>query len=178
VQQEFAFGPGLAKVVRMSLERFHRAQAGKWAGYSTALAEIRSGGKRSHWIWYIFPQLAGLGASSTARSYALRDLDEACAYLRDPVLRARYEEISTAVSEQLERGLPVEEIMGGSVDARKLASSLTLFRAAAARLATGEAALDTAGLIQRCDLILQQTAADGYGPCRFTTEHCAEARHP
>ena len=71
----------------MSLERFHEAQAGRGAGYDTALAEIRAGGKRSHWIWYIFPQIEGLGGSSTARAYALQDLGEACAYLRDPILR-------------------------------------------------------------------------------------------
>src|SRR6266576_219495 len=88
---------------RMSLERFHEAQASRWAGYDAALAEIRAGGKRSHWIWYIFPQIEGLGHSSTARAYAIRDLGEACAYLRDPTLRARYEEIAAAVSEELPR---------------------------------------------------------------------------
>src|SRR6266566_5091310 len=117
----------------MSLERFHEAQARRLAGYDAALAEIRAGGKRGHWIWYIFPQIEGLGRSSTARSYALRDLDEACTYLRDPVLRSRYEEISAAVEEQLAGGVSVEHLMGGSTDALKLASSLTLFRAAASQ---------------------------------------------
>src|SRR5207253_2159454 len=107
----------------MSLERFHEAQAGRWAGYDTALAEIRAGGKRSHWIWYIFPQIEGLGRSSTARAYAMQDL-EACAYLRDPILRARYEEIVAAVSEQLVRGIRVEDLMAGRTDALKLVSSL------------------------------------------------------
>ena len=88
----------------MSLERFHEAQASRSAGYNTALAEIRAGGKRSHWIWYIFPQIEGLGHSSTARAYAIRDLGEACAYLRDPTLRARYEEIVAAVSEEFAAG--------------------------------------------------------------------------
>ena len=64
----------------MSLVRFHEAQASRSAGYDTALAEIRRGRKTSHWIWYIFPQLAGLGRSSTAQKYAIRDLAEACAY--------------------------------------------------------------------------------------------------
>src|SRR5438067_8698158 len=96
----------------MSLERFHKAQASAWAGYDTVLAEIRVGGKRSHWIWYIFPQIEGLGRSSTARAYAIEDLAEACAYLRDPILRARYEEIVAAVSEQLVRGIKVEDLMG------------------------------------------------------------------
>ena len=107
----------------MSLERFHQAQARKWAGYATALAEIRNGRKRGHWIWYIFPQLDGLGRSSTARSYSLRDLDEACAYLRDPLLGPRYEEITAAVAERLANGASVEDLMGGSTDALKLVSS-------------------------------------------------------
>src|SRR6266700_354135 len=114
----------------MSLKRFHEAQAARWGGHDTALAEIWAGGKRSHWIWYIFPQIEGLGRSSTARAYALRDLDEACAYLRDPILRARYEEIVAAVSEQLTRGIGVENLMASRTDALKLVSSLTLFRAA------------------------------------------------
>src|SRR5437588_12468206 len=119
----------------MSLEEFHEAQANSWAGYDRALAEIRAGGKRSHWIWYIFPQIEGLGRSSTARAYAIQDLGDACAYLRDPVLRDRYEEIVAAVSEQLVRGIRVEDLMGSRIDALKLVSSLTLFRAAAEQLA-------------------------------------------
>ena len=71
----------------MSLARFHNAQAGPF-GYDMALAEIRRGRKTNHWIWYIFPQLAGLGRSAAARAYALHDLAEASAYLCDPLLRA------------------------------------------------------------------------------------------
>ena len=156
----------------MSLERFHQAQAGKWAGYATALAEVRAGHKSSHWIWYVFPQLDGLGHSSTARSFALRDLEEACAYLRDTVLRARYEEIAGAVEEQLAGGNSIENLMGGSTDALKVASSLTLFRAAASRLAQCESGYDVTRLAERCDLILQRIAAQGYEPCRFTIERC------
>lgn len=143
----------------MSMDRFHQAQVGRWAGYTTALAEIRKGGKTSHWIWYVFPQLDGLGRSSTPRSYALRDLDEACTYLRDPVLRHRYEEITTAVAEQLANGVSLEALLGGSTDGLKLVSSLTLFRAAALNLAQRDAEHDSAGLAQLCDSILQQTAA-------------------
>jgi uncharacterized protein (DUF1810 family) len=156
----------------MSLERFHQAQAGKWAGYATALAEIRAGHKRSHWIWYAFPQIEGLGRSSTAREFALRDLNEACDYLRDPILRSRYAEIAAAVAEQLAEGIPVELLMGGAADALKLASSVTLFRAAASRLAQHES--DFAALAQICEGILQRTASEGYGPCQFTIERCAE----
>jgi uncharacterized protein (DUF1810 family) len=150
----------------MSLERFHKAQASSSAGYDTALAEIRRVRKTSHWIWYIFPQIAGLGRSSTARAYALRDLAEARAYLRDPLLSARYEEIAAAVSEQLTRGRAVEDLMGSSTDALKLASSLTLFRAAAQCLAREDPTFES--LAQRCDSILGQTSAQGYPPCAQT----------
>jgi uncharacterized protein (DUF1810 family) len=147
----------------MSLERFHEAQASRWAGYDTALAEIRAGGKRSHWIWYILPQIEGLGRSSTARAYAMQDLGEACAYLRDPILRARYEEIVAAVGEQLVR---VEALMGGRTDALKLASSLTLFRAAAEQLAPEDPVY--ASLAERLAALLTQTSGQGYPACDFT----------
>ena len=150
----------------MSLERFHEAQAGRGTGYDTALAEIRAGGKRSHWIWYIFPQIEGLGRSSMARDYAIRDLGEACAYLRDPILRARYEEIVAAASEQLIRGIRVEHLMGGRTDALKLVSSLTLFRAAAEQLAREDSTFTS--LAERLAALLGQTARQDYLPCDFT----------
>ena len=150
----------------MSLERFHEAQAKRWAGYDTALAEIRAGGKRSHWIWYIFPQIGGLGRSSTARAYAMQDLDEACAYLRDPILRARYEEIVDAVHEQLVRGIRVEDLMGGQTDALKLVSNLTLVRAAAEQLAREDSTFTS--LAERLAALLGQTARQDYLPCDFT----------
>jgi uncharacterized protein (DUF1810 family) len=150
----------------MSLDRFHKAQASASNGYDTALAEIRRGRKTSHWIWYIFPQIEGLGRSSTARAYAIRDLAEACEYLRDPLLRARYEEIAGGVSEQLASGRALEDLMGGSIDALKLVSSLTLFRAAAQRLVADDPTFNF--LAQRCDSILGQTNAQGYPPCAQT----------
>jgi uncharacterized protein (DUF1810 family) len=150
----------------VSLERFHLAQASPIAGYDTALAEIRKGRKTSHWIWYIFPQIEGLGRSSTARAYALRDLAEACEYLRDPLPRARYEEIADAVSEQLTGGHALEDLMGGSTDALKLVSSLTLFRAAAQRLARVDPTFES--LAQLCDFLLTQTAVQGFPPCTQT----------
>lgn len=154
-----------------SLERFHKAQTGSWAGYATALAEIREGRKKGHWIWYVFPQIEGLGRSSTAQEFSLRDLDAACAYLRDPILRSRYAEIAATAAEQLAAGVPLKRLMGGSTDALKLASSATLFHAAAARLTLHES--DFAGLARICDGILQATAQQGYGPCQFTLERCA-----
>ena len=150
----------------MSLERFHEAQARHSAGYDSALAEIQASGKRSHWIWYIFPQIEGLGRSSTARAYAIQDLGDACSYLRDPVLRDRYEEIVAAVSEQLVRGIRVEDLMGSRIDALKLVSSLTLFRAAAEQLAREDSTFTS--LAERLATLLGQTARQDYPPCDFT----------
>jgi uncharacterized protein (DUF1810 family) len=124
-----------------------------------------------HWIWYVFPQLAGLGRSGTAQYYSIQDLNEACEYLRDPVLRARYEEITAAIAENLEAGVPVESLMGGPTDTLKLASSLTLFRAASSRLAD-EA---SRALASRCDAILRITAPHGYPACSLTTEQLSSA---
>jgi uncharacterized protein (DUF1810 family) len=150
----------------MSLARFHEAQADPHAGYDTALAEIRRGRKTSHWIWYIFPQLAGLGRSAMAEKYAIRDLAEACDYLRDPLLRARHEEITAVVSAHLARGLALEHLMGSRIDALKLVSSLTLFRAAARSLAACDTSFES--LVQLCETTLHQTAVEGYSPCSHT----------
>jgi len=150
----------------VSLSPFHKAQASPADGYDTALAEIRRGRKTSHWIWYMFPQIEGLGRSSAAHAYAIRDLAEACEYLRDPILRAHYEEIADAVSDQLAHGRALEDLMGGSTDALKLVSSLTLFRAAAQSLAGEDPAFDS--LAQRCDSILEQASAGGHLPCAQT----------
>ena len=150
----------------MSLERFHEAQSARWASYDTALAEIRGGAKRSHWIWYIFPQIEGLGRSSSARAYALQDVGEACAYLRDPILRAHYEEIVAAVIEQLNCGICVEDLMGSQIDALKLVSSLTLFRAAAEQLGREDPVYIS--LAERLAALLGQTSVQGYSACDFT----------
>jgi uncharacterized protein (DUF1810 family) len=108
------------------LDRFVAAQAGS---YETALAEIRRGAKRSHWMWYIFPQIAGLGRSDMARRYAIRSLDEARAYLAHPLLGARLRECVAALQDLI--GLTAESVFG-DIDATKLRSSLTLFIAAGA----------------------------------------------
>ncbi len=92
--------------------------------YVTALAEIRSGRKRSHWMWYIFPQLAGMGLSSTSRRYSITNLEEAAAYLRHPVLGPRLMESAQAVLDASARS--ALEIFG-SPDDLKLRSSATLF---------------------------------------------------
>ncbi|TDE15625.1 DUF1810 domain-containing protein [Dyadobacter psychrotolerans] len=104
-----------------SLERFLKAQE---RDYHTALAEIRNGRKQSHWIWYIFPQIAGLGFSSTSAFYAIQNKTEAESYWSHPVLGGRLKEVSNAVLGI--QGKTAIQIMG-SPDDLKLRSSMTLF---------------------------------------------------
>jgi uncharacterized protein (DUF1810 family) len=106
-----------------NLARFVAAQDGI---YDVALSEIRSGRKHSHWMWFVFPQIAGLGSSPMSTRYAISSVDEARAYLDHPVLGPRYRECVGAL-----QGLPgrnAEEVFG-RIDAQKLQSSLTLFSA-------------------------------------------------
>lgn len=105
------------------LERFVAAQDAAGT-YRQALGELRTGSKRSHWMWFVFPQIAGLGQSPTARKYAITSLDEAAAYLGHPVLGPRLAECAGAVA-GLE-GRTARQIFGGT-DERKLHSSMTLF---------------------------------------------------
>ncbi len=104
------------------LDRFVTAQGG--GTYKQALAELRRGRKTSHWMWFVFPQVAGLGSSPTAQRYAIASRAEAEAYLAHPVLGARLREASEAVADA--PGRSAEEVLGG-IDALKLRSSMTLF---------------------------------------------------
>lgn len=105
----------------MTLDRFVEAQS---RDYEIALEEIRSGRKRSHWMWYVFPQIAGLGNSEKSRRYAIRDVEEAAAYLAHPLLGARLVEITTALLAL--DGRSAREIFG-TPDDMKLRSCCTLF---------------------------------------------------
>lgn len=107
-----------------NLSRFLEAQA---TAYDKALEEIRSGRKRSHWIWYIFPQLKGLGMSQTSEFYGIEDLEEAKAFLAHPVLGQRLREITTALAELHEYD---PEKVVGYPDNLKVRSCMTLFHAA------------------------------------------------
>jgi len=109
------------------LARFVAAQDSSGT-YARALAELRSGRKSSHWMWFIFPQIAGLGQSAIARRYAIASLAEAQAYLTHPILGPRLIECATVVAGLV--GLSAEQIFGG-IDAMKLRSSMTLFARAA-----------------------------------------------
>jgi uncharacterized protein (DUF1810 family) len=135
------------------LDRFEVAQD-RGGTYGRALAELRAGRKQTHWMWFVFPQLAGLGRSETARRYAISSLPEAAAYLRHPVLGARLRECSAALLEG--PSADAREVLG-EIDALKLRSSMTLFmlaaedpapfRAVLARFFGGEADAETERLL-------------------------------
>jgi uncharacterized protein (DUF1810 family) len=108
------------------LQRFVDAQ--DRGVYDDALRELRAGRKRGHWMWFVFPQVAGLGRSATAQHYALTGLAEARAYAAHPVLGVRLRECARALAELPESD---PERVLGDVDAVKLRSSMTLFAAAA-----------------------------------------------
>ena len=109
----------------MSLDRFLKAQEKSYAG---ALAELRAGAKRGHWIWWILPQMRGLGTSEYAVFYGIADKTEAAAYLAHPVLGARYRECVAVIHGHLcqARVVPLT-LMGSDIDVLKLRSSLELF---------------------------------------------------
>lgn len=118
------------------LDRFVRAQEGV---YERVLAELRQGRKRSHWIWYIFPQIAGLGRSATAQEYAIGSLAEAQAYLAHSVLGPRLRECSSLV--EAVQGKNANQIFGDPDDI-KFRSSMTLFAQAAPGDALFQSCLD------------------------------------
>lgn len=106
------------------LERFVKAQDSSWDGYADALSEIKAGRKVGHWIWYIFPQLRGLGYSYNSKYFGIADKSEAEKYLQHPVLGERLREITKALLEH--KGKNSQEILGG-IDAMKVLSCMTLF---------------------------------------------------
>jgi uncharacterized protein (DUF1810 family) len=122
--------------VNDGLGRFVSAQDGM---YEAALAEISAGDKRTHWMWFVFPQIAGLGTSTTAQRYAIASLDEARAYLAHPVLGPRLRECAEALLTVRNRS--ATEIFGHPDDL-KLRSSMTLFARAAAEPGVFQAVLD------------------------------------
>jgi uncharacterized protein (DUF1810 family) len=121
-----------------ALERFVAAQDSNGM-YERAVAELRAGHKASHWVWYIFPQIAGLGHSAMAQRFAISSLAEARAYLRHPVLGPRLRTCAQAVMSV--HGKTADEILG-TVDALKLRSSMTLFASAAPGEPVFQAVLD------------------------------------
>ena len=120
-----------------SLKRFTDAQ--DTGLYGQALAELRQGRKHSHWIWFVFPQIAGLGSSPMAVEYAISTLDEARAYLAHPVLGPRLHEAAQAL---LSSGQTDPEAVLGFIDAMKMRSSMTLFHRASPEDSVFTAVLD------------------------------------
>jgi uncharacterized protein (DUF1810 family) len=118
------------------LDRFVAAQDRVW---SAVIAELAAGAKRSHWMWFVFPQIAGLGHSPMAVRYALASLDEARAYLRHPLLGPRLHE---AIELMLHHAGKAPEIILGGIDALKFRSSMTLFATADPAEPRFRAALD------------------------------------
>lgn len=152
-----------------ALARFHTAQSNPLAGYTTALAEVRSGRKVSHWIWYIFPQLRGLGSSSMAERYGIADAAEAEAYLRDPALGPRLAEITRALEMHVCDPRAPQRLVAvlGHIDALKVVSSMTLFREIARRLETGQEPWMRA-FRESTERVLEAAAREGFQPCSFT----------
>ena len=108
----------------MSLERFLKVQEDS---YAKALAELKAGAKKTHWMWWIFPQMRGLGSSDNAIYYGLADEAEAVAYMQHPVLGPRYRECFDVVYDQLcVRGVAPLTLMGSDIDVLKLGSSVQL----------------------------------------------------
>lgn len=113
----------ISEMENYNLERFLDGQR---FGYDCALREIRNGRKENHWIWYVFPQMRGLGHSPNSQFYGIDGKDEAAAYLAHPILGTRLREITGALL--VLEGKTIDEIMPG-IDAVKLKSSMTLFDA-------------------------------------------------
>jgi uncharacterized protein (DUF1810 family) len=134
------------------LGRFVEAQSG--STFECAIAELRSGRKRSHWMWFVFPQVQGLGHSAMATRYGITGLAEAQAYLAHPLLGARLHECA-AVLETLDTGDSARDIFG-STDAVKLRSSLTLFAEAAGPGSIFERLLGKYFACQRDDLTISE----------------------
>jgi uncharacterized protein (DUF1810 family) len=156
------------------LDRFRDAQDAPHSGFEAALAEIVRGGKTGHWIWYVFPQIGGLGVSPLSQTFAIEGEEEAADFLRDEELRSRLLTITNAVAEQLKAGTPLRRLMGSDIDARKVVSSLTLFGHTARRLAATGDERHYATLAAAADDVLATAESQGYPRCAFTLQRLRE----
>jgi uncharacterized protein (DUF1810 family) len=142
-------------------------------GFDTALAELRSGRKCGHWIWYVFPQLRGLGSSPAAQTYGVADVSEAEAYLRDPLLRGRLLAAARVALDQAHAGIPLATLMAARIDVLKLVSSMTLFGATARRLGAADATGELAALADTADALIAVAESEAYPPCAYTRDRLA-----
>jgi len=156
-----------------ALNRFVEAQDAARSGFDVALSELRAGQKRGHWIWYLFPQLRGLGSSPMADFYGIEDPGEAEAYLRDPLLRSRFLAATAAALDRVRAGARLNELMGSEIDLLKLVSSMTLFGALARRVNEGEAADECRRIAASAEEILDAAAREGHAKCAFTERRLA-----
>jgi uncharacterized protein (DUF1810 family) len=154
----------------VALRRFRQAQDAANGGFESALDELRTGAKRGHWIWFVFPQIAGLGNSAHSQMFGINGAAEAVNFLRDAELRSRYLTIGHVVAEQLKAGRPLRALMGSDIDAKTVVSSLTLFGLVARRLyeADGDAAYGSIAAV--ADEVLSVAKAQGYPPCAYTLD--------
>ena len=144
----------------IDLRRFHD---GYNLDFDHALSEINGGQKHSHWMWFIFPQIAGLGSSPTAAAYAIRSRAEAEAFLRDPVLGPAYQRLVNAVRTQVvDHGVTVRSLFGRPDD-QKLVSSLTLFSGIAADLGD-----EWASMVAQANDVLDCATEQGLPRCAAT----------
>jgi len=161
---------------------FREAQDGPGEGFQDALRELRAGRKTSHWIWYVFPQLRGLGSSSMAVRFGLDGPGEAAAYLRDPVLLDRLATAAAAVRVHLAPAqgpaARLAELMGSHVDAVKLVSSMTLFARVARTVHVQDARPALAALAEHADAILAAAKAQGFDRCWFTEGELGPPANP
>jgi uncharacterized protein (DUF1810 family) len=157
------------------IDRFRSAQERTVDGFATAQRELEAGRKDGHWIWYIFPQLAGLGTSPMAVHYGVQGVAEATSYLRDSVLRERLLVLTNTLVVQLQRrpAPRLDDLMGSRIDALKLVSSMTLFREVARRLEKAEPLPDYEELATKADAILTLAAEQGFDECTFTLRQLA-----
>lgn len=156
------------------LRRFRDAQAQVDVGWDAAMTQLRAGRKRGHWIWYVFPQLAGLGQSAMSQHFGIEGQEEAAAYLADDQLRTRLEAAVAVVVGHVGKPDPIhlDVLMGSRVDATKLVSSLTLFEAVG-RVLLHEGDTRAAHVVEQAGVVLAVASEQGYPPCAYTREALA-----
>jgi len=152
------------------LSRFLAAQL---VHFDQALIELQAGRKRTHWIWFICPQLAGLGSSPMAQVYGIQGTPEAIDYLRHRLLRSRLLAVAHVVATS---AVPLRELMGSDIDARKIVSSMTLFAEIARRVDAVLPHPDYEKLAADAETILRTAEAQGIPPCQFTRAALADGR--
>ena len=147
------------------IDRFREAQDYR-DSFATAMVELHAGRKATHWIWWVFPQVRGLGTSATSVRYALDGREEASAYLADETLRRRWLEAAMVVHDQLlgPNKVPLERLMGSEIDALKLVSSMTLF----AEVATSPAVRDLSRVGELRKTAEEILGVAGYPRCERT----------